>query len=83
MDVEFLGGLDPHLDEAQANKGAQPDWERIHAQKAPEKRPLPEPITEELLAEPQCSEGMSCSTAAYSDTGGSAWIVQVYPMITC
>ena len=49
MDVEFLGGLDPQLDEAQANKGARPDWERIHAQKEPEKRPLPEPITEELL----------------------------------
>ena len=50
MDVEFLGGLDPHLDEAQANKGAQPDWERILTPKAPEKKPLPEPITEELLA---------------------------------
>src|SRR3989442_14243045 len=46
MDVEFLGRLDPQLDEAQTNKGARPDWERIHAQKEPEKRPLPEPITE-------------------------------------
>ena len=51
MDVEFLGGLDPQLDEAQTNKGAQPDWERILAPKAPEKRRLPEPITEALLAE--------------------------------
>jgi superfamily I DNA/RNA helicase/mRNA-degrading endonuclease RelE of RelBE toxin-antitoxin system len=50
MDVEFLGGLDPHLDEAQAIKASQPDWEQIFAPKAPVKRPLPEPITEELLA---------------------------------
>ncbi|HYU76976.1 MAG TPA: UvrD-helicase domain-containing protein [Ktedonobacteraceae bacterium] len=50
MDVEFLGGLDPQFDEAQTNKGAQPDWERILAPKAPQKKPLPEPITEELLA---------------------------------
>ena len=49
MDVEFLGGLDPQLDEAQPDKGAQPDWERIFAPKAPEKKTLPEPITEELL----------------------------------
>jgi len=50
MDVEFLGGLDPHFDEAQVARTAQPDWERILAPKEPEKRPLPEPITEELLA---------------------------------
>src|SRR6266536_591238 len=50
MDIEFLGGLDPQFDEAQTNKGAQPDWERILAPKAPQKKPLPEPITEELLA---------------------------------
>ena len=50
MDVEFLGGLDPHLDEAQANKAGQPDWEQMFAPKTPEKRPLPEPITAELLA---------------------------------
>ncbi len=50
MDVEFLGGLDTHLDEAQAIKAGQPDWEQMFAPKAPEKRPLPEPITEELLA---------------------------------
>src|SRR6266496_2502846 len=50
MDVEFLGGLDPQFDEAQTNKGAQPDGERILAPKAPQKKPLPEPITEELLA---------------------------------
>src|SRR6266404_8422733 len=29
MDVEFLGGLDPHFDEAQVARTAQPDWERI------------------------------------------------------
>jgi len=51
MDVEFLGGLDPHFDEAQAVGSAQPDWERILAPKVPEKRPLPEPITEDLLAD--------------------------------
>src|SRR5438270_6120538 len=51
MDVEFLGGLDPHFDEAQAVKAAQPDWEQILAPKEPEKRQLPEPITEKLLAE--------------------------------
>jgi len=28
MDAEFLGGLDPHFDEAQAVKAAQPDWEQ-------------------------------------------------------
>ncbi len=49
LDVEFLGGLDPQLDDAQAIKANQPDWERILAPKAPEKRRLPEPITEELL----------------------------------
>ncbi len=49
LDVEFLGGLDPQLDEAQAIKANQPDWERILAPKAAEKRRLPEPITEELL----------------------------------
>src|SRR5437870_6157691 len=51
MDVEFLGGLDPHFDEAQAVKAAQPDWEQILAPKEPEKRQLPEPITEKLLAD--------------------------------
>jgi len=50
MDVEFLGGLDPYFDEVQAARTAQPDWERILAPKEPEKRLLPEPITEELLA---------------------------------
>ncbi len=49
MDVEFLGGLDSHFDEAQAVKAVQPDWERILAPKTPEKKQLPEPITEELL----------------------------------
>src|SRR5947209_1933281 len=51
MDVEFLGGLDPDFDEGQAVKVAQPDWERILAPKETEKRLLPEPITEGLLAE--------------------------------
>jgi superfamily I DNA/RNA helicase len=49
MDVEFLGGLDPQLDAAQVVKAGQPDWEQIFAPKEPEKRPLPEPITDELL----------------------------------
>ncbi len=47
LDAEFLGGLDP--DFADATKAAQPDWERLLAPKTPEKRPLPEPITAELL----------------------------------
>src|SRR5438105_13439279 len=50
MDVEFLGGLDPHFDEAEAVKAARPNWERIPLPKAPEKRQLPEPTTKELLA---------------------------------
>jgi superfamily I DNA/RNA helicase/mRNA-degrading endonuclease RelE of RelBE toxin-antitoxin system len=50
MDIEFLGGIDPHFDEAQAARTAQPDWEQILTPKEPEKKPLPEPITEELLA---------------------------------
>src|SRR5438105_2171153 len=50
LDIEFLGGLDPHFDEEQAARTAQPDWEQILTPKEPEKRPLPEPITEELLA---------------------------------
>src|SRR5258708_39046291 len=49
MDVEFLGGLDLQLEKAQAGKVAQPDWKQILAPKEPEKRQLPEPITEELL----------------------------------
>src|SRR5205823_2589314 len=49
MDVEFLGGLDPELDEAQAVKVAQPDWEQILAPKEAEKQRLPEAISEELL----------------------------------
>src|SRR3989440_6800190 len=51
MDVEFFGGLDPQLDEAQVGKVRQPDWEQIFTPKEPEKRPLPEPITEELLTD--------------------------------
>lgn len=50
MDIEFLGGLDPRFDEAQAARASQPHWEQILAPKEPEKKPLPEPITEELLA---------------------------------
>ena len=51
MDVEFLGGLDPQLDATQVVKAGQPDWEQIFAPKEPEKRPLPEPITDTLLTE--------------------------------
>src|SRR2546421_1728761 len=47
LDVDFLGGLDLAL--ASTTKEAQPDWERLLAPKEPEKRRLPEPITEELL----------------------------------
>src|SRR2546421_3375359 len=53
MDVEFLGGLDPQGEEVQAVKTMQPDWEQILAPKEPEKRQLPEAITEGLLAELQ------------------------------
>jgi superfamily I DNA/RNA helicase/mRNA-degrading endonuclease RelE of RelBE toxin-antitoxin system len=50
LDVEFLGGLDPQLQsETVQTRSAQPDWERIFAQPQPQKRPLPEPITVELL----------------------------------
>lgn len=45
LDVEFLGGLDPELGETTGV--TQPDWEKFVA---PQKKPLPEPITEELLA---------------------------------
>src|SRR5216683_8452600 len=47
LDVEFLGGLDAEL--GSIAKAAQPDWERLLAPKEPQKRPLPEPITGELL----------------------------------
>jgi len=50
MDIEFLGGLDSQFDTAHAVKAVQPDWERILAPKEPEKKPLPEPITNEILA---------------------------------
>src|SRR5439155_7171273 len=49
MDVEFLGGLDLQLDETEAARIAQPDWERILAPKEPEKKRLSERINEELL----------------------------------
>jgi len=47
LDVDFLGGLDLVLEST--TKEAQPDWGRLLAPKEPEKRRLPEPITEELL----------------------------------
>src|SRR5260370_33816423 len=47
VDVEFLGGLDAEL--GSVAKATQPDWEQLLATKKPEKRPLPEPITGELL----------------------------------
>jgi superfamily I DNA/RNA helicase/mRNA-degrading endonuclease RelE of RelBE toxin-antitoxin system len=47
LDIEFLGGLDLALEGT--TKAAQPDWERLLAPKEPEKRRLPEPITEDLL----------------------------------
>ena len=50
LDVEFLGGLD--FDDEGIGEQAhvvQPDWEKLLAPKAPQKRPLPEPITVELL----------------------------------
>src|SRR5258708_1485808 len=49
LDVEFLGGLDPLFPQEQISKPAQPNWERIFAQSQSQKRPLPEPITKELL----------------------------------
>jgi superfamily I DNA/RNA helicase/mRNA-degrading endonuclease RelE of RelBE toxin-antitoxin system len=49
LDPEFLGGLDPQFAEEQVTRQAQPDWEQIFAQSQLQKRPLPEPITEELL----------------------------------
>jgi mRNA-degrading endonuclease RelE of RelBE toxin-antitoxin system len=47
LDVEFLGGLDPELSEAAPGTHTQPDWEKFIT---PQKKSLPEPITEELLA---------------------------------
>jgi superfamily I DNA/RNA helicase/mRNA-degrading endonuclease RelE of RelBE toxin-antitoxin system len=43
-----LGNLDFDTEDDAASQ--QPDWERLLAPKMLEKRPLPEPITEELLA---------------------------------
>lgn len=49
LDAELLEGLDVELDEPPVQaKPAQPDWEKIFAQQEKE-RPLPEPITLELL----------------------------------
>lgn len=47
FDVEFLGGFNPQYDGG--TRVAQPDWHRILAPHTPEKRPLPEPISKELL----------------------------------
>src|SRR5947207_10657912 len=47
LDVDFLGRLDLALEST--TKEAQPNWGRLLAPKEPEKRRLPEPITEELL----------------------------------
>src|SRR6266702_5178742 len=47
LDIEALGGFDLVLEST--TKEAQPDWERLLAPKEPEKRRLPEPITEDLL----------------------------------
>jgi superfamily I DNA/RNA helicase/mRNA-degrading endonuclease RelE of RelBE toxin-antitoxin system len=49
LDVEFLGGLEPDFTMEQVARPTQPDWEHIFAQVQPQKRSLPEPITEELL----------------------------------
>src|SRR5947207_568199 len=46
VDVEFLGGLDVEVNEAQPTRVTQPDWERLLAPQELEKRRLPEPITE-------------------------------------
>lgn len=47
QDAEFLGGLNPFV--PGYPKAAQPDWERLFAPRPAEKRPLPEPITVQLL----------------------------------
>ena len=49
MDTEFLGGLDPQFEAGQVSRVVQPDWERLLAPKEPEKKPLLEPITPEIL----------------------------------
>ncbi len=47
FDVEFLGGFNPQYDGG--TRVAQPSRGRILAPHKPEKRPLPEPISKELL----------------------------------
>ena len=47
QDAEFLGGLD--IEFPGTTRTVQPDWERLFAQRPPQKRALPEPITQELL----------------------------------
>ncbi len=48
LDVEFLGGFDVEAEDHP--RTTQPNWERIFAPLEPEKKRLPEPVTEELLA---------------------------------
>ncbi len=48
FDEEDLSDLD--LDAEDDTSSSQPDWEKLLAPREPEKRALPEPITEELLA---------------------------------
>jgi len=48
LDVEFLGGFDAEFGDDP--KPLQPDWGKILAPRDPEKKRLPEPVTEELLA---------------------------------
>ncbi|HTE85589.1 MAG TPA: UvrD-helicase domain-containing protein, partial [Dehalococcoidia bacterium] len=47
LDTEFLGGLDPQFI---GSSRVLPDWERMFARREPEKTPLPEPISVELLS---------------------------------
>lgn len=47
FDSQFLGGLDAELEGTA--KVTQPDWQKFVTVQEPQKRPLPEPITQELL----------------------------------
>jgi superfamily I DNA/RNA helicase/mRNA-degrading endonuclease RelE of RelBE toxin-antitoxin system len=49
MDAEFIGGLNAEFGGIVKANVSQPDWERLLAPKVPEKKRLPEPISEELL----------------------------------
>src|SRR5260370_30595586 len=48
FDEEDLSDLD--LDAEDDTSSSQPDWEKLLVPREPEKRELPEPITEEMLA---------------------------------